>query len=75
MRLAAPPILLKLNDVFQSRESADTLEAESGYTLESIQVTQFRQYILEGLWSKAEAALKYLSIEDPEAVLVSIVQL
>ncbi|KAF9532157.1 WD40 repeat-like protein [Crepidotus variabilis] len=47
-------------------ESAATLEAESGYTMESLEVSQFRRYILEGLWSKAEVALETLGVEDEE---------
>ncbi|KAF5315776.1 hypothetical protein D9611_004875 [Ephemerocybe angulata] len=50
-------------------ESAATLEAESGYTMETLEVTQFRQYILDGVWSKAETALRHLYIEEPESLL------
>ncbi|CAA7271486.1 unnamed protein product [Cyclocybe aegerita] len=49
-------------------ESAATLEAESGYTMESPEVSQFRQYILDGMWSKAEAALERLMSEEDEAL-------
>ncbi|TFK30111.1 WD repeat-containing protein [Coprinopsis marcescibilis] len=49
-------------------ESAATLEAESGYELEPSNVTQFRQYILDGLWPQAEATLGHLHIEDEESV-------
>jgi hypothetical protein len=52
-------------------ESAATLEAESGYTMETPQVTQFRQHILDGMWSKAEAALRYLCIADEDGLLVT----
>jgi len=38
-------------------ESAATLEAESGYTMESSEVSDFRQCILDGAWASAEAAL------------------
>lgn len=50
-------------------ESAATLEAESGYSLERSEVTHFRRYILDGSWSKADAALHHLHIEDPESLL------
>ncbi|KAJ3502077.1 hypothetical protein NLJ89_g9048 [Agrocybe chaxingu] len=49
-------------------ESAATLEAESGYTMESPEVSQFRQYILDGMWSKAEIALERLMSEEDEAI-------
>ncbi|KAF8965302.1 WD40 repeat-like protein [Flammula alnicola] len=49
-------------------ESAATLEAESGYTMESPEVSQFRQYILDGMWSKAEAALVRLGVEQDEGL-------
>ncbi|KAF9484688.1 WD40 repeat-like protein [Pholiota conissans] len=49
-------------------ESAATLEAESGYTMESAEVSQFRQYILDGLWSKAEAALVRLGVQEDEGL-------
>ena len=48
---------------FLISESAATLEAESGYAMESPEVSQFRQLILDGLWSKAEAALMRLGVE------------
>ena len=41
-------------------ESAATLEAESGYRMESPQVAHFRRCILEGNWSEAEASLSGL---------------
>ncbi|KXN92272.1 WD repeat-containing protein 26 [Leucoagaricus sp. SymC.cos] len=47
-------------------ESAATLEAESGYSMESPDVSQFRRYILDGLWAKAEAALSRLIHTDDE---------
>ncbi|KAF9052998.1 WD40 repeat-like protein [Panaeolus papilionaceus] len=49
-------------------ESAVTLEAESGYTLESQEVSQFRQHVLEGQWSKAEAALMRLGVSEEEGL-------
>ncbi|KAF8912044.1 WD40 repeat-like protein [Gymnopilus junonius] len=49
-------------------ESAATLEAESGYTMESPEVSLFRQYILDGMWAKAEAALGRLGVQDKEGL-------
>ncbi|KDR73582.1 hypothetical protein GALMADRAFT_620676 [Galerina marginata CBS 339.88] len=49
-------------------ESAATLEAESGYTMESPEVSQFRQYILDGMWPKAEAALARLGVQEEEGL-------
>ncbi|KAH9483891.1 WD repeat-containing protein 26-like protein [Psilocybe cubensis] len=49
-------------------ESAATLEAESGYTMEAPEVTQFRQYILEGMWPKAEAALMRLGVHEEDGL-------
>lgn len=51
-------------------ESAATLEAESGYPMESPEVSQFRQYILDGLWSKAEMALARLGVQEDEGLWV-----
>lgn len=51
-------------------ESATTLEAESGYAMESPEVSQFRQLILDGLWSKAEAALIRLGVDEEEGLWV-----
>lgn len=51
-------------------ESAATLEAESGYTMETAEVSQFRQYILDGMWSKAEAALVQLGVQEDEGLWV-----
>ena len=51
-------------------ESAATLEAESGYSMESPDVSQFRQYILDGLWSKAEMALERLGVQEDEGLWV-----
>lgn len=47
-------------------ESAATLEAESGYELETQTASQFRQYILEGMWPEAEEALKHLSVDEED---------
>ncbi|KAF8637401.1 hypothetical protein AX17_002896 [Amanita inopinata Kibby_2008] len=49
-------------------ESAATLEAESGYAMETLDVSQFRQYILHGHWAKAEAALTRLGVYDDDAL-------
>ncbi|KDQ33398.1 hypothetical protein PLEOSDRAFT_1073660 [Pleurotus ostreatus PC15] len=50
-------------------ESASALEAESGYTLEASEVSQFRRYILEGQWTKAEAILMHIGVVDEEGML------
>lgn len=52
------------------RESAAALEAESGYSMEAPEVSQFRQYILDGLWPKAEAALVRLGVQEDEGLWV-----
>ncbi|KAG6880248.1 hypothetical protein C0992_001816 [Termitomyces sp. T32_za158] len=49
-------------------ESAATLEAESGYVMEEAEVTDFRQCILDGLWSKAEAALIRLGVSEGDGL-------
>ncbi|KAH7910762.1 WD40 repeat-like protein [Hygrophoropsis aurantiaca] len=49
-------------------ESAATLEAESGYSLESSDVSNFRNYILEASWSSAEALLIQLGVADKESL-------
>ncbi|KAF5381032.1 hypothetical protein D9615_004152 [Tricholomella constricta] len=49
-------------------ESAATLEAESGYVMEEPEVYAFRQCILEGSWTKAEAALMRLMVSDDEGL-------
>ncbi|KAF8211925.1 WD40 repeat-like protein [Mycena galopus ATCC 62051] len=49
-------------------ESAATLEAESGYAMETPEVTDFRQYILEARWAKAEDALQRLGVQDREGL-------
>lgn len=54
-----------------SRESAATLEAESGYPMEASEVSHFREYVLEGSWSKAEAALMRLGVSDEEGLWVN----
>ncbi|KAI0273432.1 WD40 repeat-like protein [Gloeopeniophorella convolvens] len=49
-------------------ESAATLEAESGYVMETPRVAEFRQCILDGAWSEAEAALEHLSVADDDGL-------
>ncbi|KAJ6630542.1 WD40-repeat-containing domain protein [Mycena sp. CBHHK59/15] len=49
-------------------ESAATLEAESGYAMEAPEVTDFRRFILEARWSKAENALHRLGVRDREGL-------
>ncbi|KAJ4487725.1 WD40-repeat-containing domain protein [Lentinula aciculospora] len=49
-------------------ESAATLEAESGYSMEEPQVKRFREYILSGMWSKAEDALSRLGIVNEDSL-------
>ena len=39
--------------------------------MESPEVSQFRQLILDGLWSKAEAALVRLGVDEEEGLWVS----
>ncbi|KAJ3989155.1 WD40 repeat-like protein [Lentinula detonsa] len=47
-------------------ESAATLEAESGFSMEEPQVRRFREYILSGMWSKAEDSLSRLGIVNED---------
>ncbi|KAI0071759.1 WD40 repeat-like protein, partial [Panus rudis PR-1116 ss-1] len=49
-------------------ESAATLEAESGYTMETHEVSDFRQCILEGAWSRAEIALERLGVAEDDGL-------
>ncbi|KAF7311490.1 WD-domain-containing protein [Mycena kentingensis (nom. inval.)] len=49
-------------------ETAATLEAESGYAMESLKVAEFRSYIMEAQWTEAEDALLGLGVRDPEAL-------
>lgn len=57
--------------IWDRSESAATLEAESGYSMEAPEVSAFRQYILDGSWGKAEAALMRLAARDEEGLWVS----
>lgn len=50
-------------------ESAATLEAESGYSLEAPEVSEFRQHILRGAWAHAEPLLVQLGVTDEDALL------
>ncbi|KAG2147191.1 WD40 repeat-like protein [Suillus cothurnatus] len=50
-------------------ESAATLEAESGYSLEAPVVSEFRQHILRGAWTNAEPLLVELGVTDADALL------
>lgn len=47
---------------FTQRETASTLEIESGYKLESPDVTQLRYSIENGLWDDAAAFLLRLGV-------------
>ncbi|TDL25023.1 WD40 repeat-like protein [Rickenella mellea] len=49
-------------------ESAATLEAESGYTMESPEVAEFRECILDGSWDSAEVTLSRLGVSDDESL-------
>ena len=52
-------------------ESAATLEAESGYTMETTDVSNFRQCILDGEWDSAEDTLLRLGLSEEEGLWVS----
>lgn len=52
------------NTIFVNSESAATLEAESGYIMETPEVSEFRQCILDGAWASAEAALMRLGVSE-----------
>ncbi|KAH9950266.1 WD40 repeat-like protein [Amylocystis lapponica] len=45
-------------------ESAATLEAESGYTMEMPEVSEFRKCILDASWDRADAILLRLGVGD-----------
>jgi hypothetical protein len=38
--------------------------------MESPEVSQFRQFILNGMWTKAEAALERLGVDEEEGLWV-----
>ncbi|TRM62529.1 WD40-repeat-containing domain protein [Schizophyllum amplum] len=50
-------------------ESATTLESESGYAMETPDVSDFRQFVMEGSWTKAESVLTRLVGSGDEAGL------
>ena len=54
-------------------ESAATLEAESGYTMESFEVAEFRRCILDADWAHADVALMRLGVADDERLWVGLV--
>jgi hypothetical protein len=64
---ALNPISIKL---FLASESAATLEAESGYVMETSRVAEFRRCILEGSWSEAESALEHLGVVEDDGLWV-----
>ncbi|KAI9458264.1 WD40 repeat-like protein [Russula earlei] len=49
-------------------ESAATLEAESGYVMETSRVAEFRRCILDGTWSEAEGALGHLGVGEDDGL-------
>jgi hypothetical protein len=65
------PPLLRLNPSIS--ESAATLEAESGYVMESSEVAEFRQCILDASWAQAEAALLGIGVPDDHTLKVGLV--
>ncbi|KAF8334203.1 WD40 repeat-like protein [Cantharellus anzutake] len=60
-------VLQSLRDIGYMH-AADTLEAESGYQLESSLVSGFRYSILGGRWDEAEEALEDLGVQDEDEV-------
>ena len=61
------PVSIKL---ILPSESAATLEAESGYVMETSRVAEFRRCILEGTWSEAERALEHLDVAEDDGLWV-----
>ncbi|KAI0371689.1 WD40 repeat-like protein [Pilatotrama ljubarskyi] len=49
-------------------ESAATLEAESGYIMETPEVAEFRRCILDASWNSAELALMRLGVTEGEGL-------
>lgn len=47
---------------YLTSETASTLEAESGYSLETPLVTEFRQAVLNGEWTKVSDMLPGLGV-------------
>lgn len=75
--MCVPNVISKkmcLRSIYSTRESAATLEAESGYEMESSEVSQFKQYVLEGAWAKAEATLERLCV-DGEGLCVCLLSI
>lgn len=66
-RSALNAVFIKLTS---ASESAATLEAESGYVMETSRVAEFRRCILEGLWSEAESALEHLGVAEDDGLWV-----
>ncbi|TFY82981.1 hypothetical protein EWM64_g1032 [Hericium alpestre] len=64
------PSITRLTGAIYS-ESAATLEAESGYVMESPEVSEFRQCILDGAWGDAEAALTRLGVSEDDGLWAS----
>jgi len=58
-------VIQSLRDVGYT-ESADVLEAESGYRLESTAVSTFREAIFQGHWDQAEKVMDRLGAADEE---------
>lgn len=56
-------------------ESAATLEAESGYSMEEPDVKRFKEYILSGMWSNAQDVLSRLGIVDEDHLWVCMASL
>lgn len=65
-------MIVRLAHVLLLSESAATLEAESGYTMETPDVSMFRQCILYGDWTTAEELLGRLGFSDEEGLWVSL---
>ena len=72
----SPPSFLSLSSVpyFNCgrplRESAATLEAESGYIMETPEVAEFRRCIRDASWDSAESALARLGVTEGEGLWV-----
>jgi len=67
---ALSPVLITL---VLASESAATLEAESGYVMETSRVAEFRRCILEGMWSEAESALEHLGVAENDGLWVCFI--
>lgn len=53
-----------------SRETAATLEAESGFSYETSHVRVFRRLVLSGDWNAVEKALETLEVRDGDNLRV-----